>query len=258
MKSPCVILITGASSGIGEALARHYAAPGITLVLTGRNAERLEKVAADCRCNGAVVHPEIIDVCDAEAMRQWILSLDKTQNFDLVIANAGISGGTGLGGEDEAQVRSIFDTNVNGVFNTILPILPQMCARHRGQIAIVASLAGFSGWPGAPAYSASKGAVRLYGEALRGAVADEGVAINVVCPGFVVSRITDANHFNMPFLMPTNQAAKIISRGLSQNRGRIAFPWQTRIIVGILALLPYRAVFTILKKTPKKSAQNSP
>ncbi|HEY8189733.1 MAG TPA: SDR family NAD(P)-dependent oxidoreductase, partial [Micavibrio sp.] len=166
MKSPRKILITGASSGIGEALARHYAAPGATLALTGRNAERLENVAEICRAAGAAVHTGIIDVCDIETMRSWILARDAEQNLDLVIANAGISGGTGLKGEDESQVRAIFDANVNGVFNTILPILAPMCARGRGQIAIISSLAGFSGWPGAPAYGASKGAIRLYGEAL--------------------------------------------------------------------------------------------
>jgi short-subunit dehydrogenase len=257
MKFPRKILITGASSGIGEALARHYAAPEVTLALTGRNAERLENVAELCRAAGAVVHTGIIDVCDMEAMRGWILARDAEQNLDLVIANAGISGGTGLRGEDEAQVRAIFDTNVNGVFNTVLPILAPMCARGRGQIAVISSLAGFSGWPGAPAYGASKGAVRLYGEALREAVARQGVEINVVCPGFVESRMTDVNRYRMPFLMPADRAAKIISRRLERNQGRIAFPWPTYLIAGTMALLPFWIRSHILKKLPEKPARNS-
>ena len=256
MRSPGVILITGASSGIGEALACHYAAPGITLILTGRSAERLERVAESCRAAGAEVHSHIIDVRDAEAMRLWLLEMDARHNPDLVIANAGISGGTGLRGESESQARDIFETNVNGVLNTVLPILPGMCGRGRGQIAIMSSLAGFSGWPGAPAYGASKGAVLLYGEALRGAVAGQGVAVNVICPGFVESRMTDANQFPMPFLMPAGKAAAVIARGLARNRGIIAFPWQTFMIAGLIGLLPHRVRAYILKNLPEKSARD--
>ena len=129
----------------------------------------------------------------------------------------GISGGTGgaggdpsagpMQGESPAQARQIFDVNLGGVLNTLEPVLPAMLQRGRGQVAIISSLAAFRGWPGAPAYSASKGAVRFYGEALRGALHSSGVEINVVCPGFVVSRMTDVNQFPMPFLMSAEKAA---------------------------------------------------
>lgn len=254
MRNPHHILITGASSGIGAALALRYSAPGIVLVLSGRNAERLEDVAAACRAKGAVVQDRVIDVQDQSKMAAWIAEADQHYPLDLVIANAGISGGTAgvMHHEPMDQVRRIFDINLYGVLNTIEPVIPLMIARGRGQVAIISSLAGFRGWPGAPAYSASKGAVRFYGEALRGALRHTGVAVNVVCPGFIVSRMTDANQFSMPFLMDTDKAASIIVRGLSKNKGRIAFPWPTHAVSWLMSVLPDWLVQNILIQLPKK------
>jgi short-subunit dehydrogenase len=186
-------------------------------------------------------------------MQVWIAEADQKTPLDLVIANAGISGGSGAGGETAAQVRELFAVNLHGVLNTVLPALGLMSARGRGQIALMASLAGFNGWPGAPAYGASKGAVRLYGEALRGAMAGSGVQVNVICPGFVRSPMTDVNNYPMPFLMNTEKAARIIARGLSKNRGRIAFPGATYILTGCVASLPFFLMEKILKNTPRKN-----
>jgi short-subunit dehydrogenase len=254
MKNPRHILITGASSGIGAALALRYAAPGVFLALSGRNADRLKDVAVLCRAKGSIVFESLIDVKDAPAMVAWIEETDRQYPLDLVVANAGISGGTAgvMHHEPMDQVRQIFDTNLYGVINTIQPIIPRMINRGCGQVAIISSLAGFRGWPGAPAYSASKGAVRFYGEALRGALSHTGVAVNVICPGFVVSRMTDANQFPMPFLMDTDKAAAVIVGGLSRNRGRIAFPWPTHFASWFLSLLPDWLVQKILIQMPKK------
>lgn len=251
---PHSIMITGASSGIGEALALYYAAPGVTLFLSGRNDERLRAAAEACRQRGAMVEAQIVDVSQQGAMQDWINFANQKAPLDLVIANAGISGGTGDGGEDAAQVRQIFDVNVNGVLNTVLPCLPLMMARGRGQIALMSSLASFSGWPGAPAYGASKGAVRLYGEGLRGAVAGSGVRINVICPGFVESRMTAVNDYAMPFLIDSPKAARIIARGLLQNRGRVAFPWPSYAIAVFVTLLPRGLADKILANLPRKPA----
>jgi len=254
MKHPKSILITGASSGIGEALALHYAKAGVFLALSGRNAERLGHVADACRTRGAEVETVILSVTDEPGMDGWITRVDGMRPLDLVIANAGISGGTGgvMNGEPVAQARAIFDVNLIGVLNTLSPILPRMIARKAGQIAMISSLAAYRGFPGAPAYSASKGAVRFYGEALRGAVRDTGVKINVVCPGFVKSRMTDVNDFPMPFLMSAEKAANIIANGLIADRGRIAFPLPTQTGAWLLSVLPDSIAQRFLSRLPAK------
>lgn len=253
---PKNILITGASSGIGEALALYYAAPGIFLALSGRSEARLIAVADMCRAKGALVESVVLDVTDKTGMEAWIVRTDAARTLDLVIANAGISGGTGgaADGEPMSQVREIFDVNLNGVLNTVGPALPRMLQRNKGQIVFISSLAGFRGFPSAPAYSASKGAVRFYGEALRGALTRTGLRINVVCPGFVKSRITDANDFPMPGIMPGEKAAAIIAAGLAANRGRIVFPWPSHFGAWFLSVLPDGLCQKILQALPAKGA----
>lgn len=247
------VVVTGASSGIGEALSRHYAAPGVSLALTGRDGERLAAVAEACRAQGAAVATAGIDVADRAAMAAWLAEVDAAAPVDLCIANAGISAGTGRGGESADQVRRIFAVNVDGVFNTILPLLPAMLARGRGHLALMSSLASFRGFPGAPAYCASKATVRVYGEALRGEVADRGVGVSVVCPGYVVSRMTAANRFPMPFLMSADRAAAIIARGIARNRARIAFPFPTYAAAWLLGVLPPGLTDPLLRRAPKKA-----
>lgn len=249
MRDPRHILITGGSSGIGEALARAYAAPGISLALTGRDAARLEGVAAACRAAGATVTAGVVDVADRTAMRRWVESLDDARPLDLVIANAGIDGSNV---PEEERPYALFEVNVAGVFNTVLPALPRMRARRRGQIAIVSSLAGFRGMPGAVAYSASKAAVRAFGEGLRGRHAAEGVEISVVTPGFVRSRMTSGNRFSMPLLWPAERAAAHIKRKLARNRGRIAFPWRLYAAVWLMNVLPQGLVDRATARLPRK------
>jgi short-subunit dehydrogenase len=254
MRNPGSILITGASSGIGEALALHYAARGVFLALSGRNEERLEQVAAACRAKGALIEIAILDVSDRENMRDWIGDMDDTHPLDLVVANAGISGGTGgvMSGEPADQARRIFEVNIMGVVNTIEPVLPRMVERKRGQIALISSLAGFRGFPSAPAYSASKGMVRFYGEALRGSLQKTGVSVNVVMPGFVKSRMTDANDFPMPFLMDAARAAEIIAAGLARDKGRIVFPFLLHAGAWMGSVLPDWLAQKMLGKLPAK------
>ena len=251
-QSPASILITGASSGLGAALARSYAGPGVSLALTGRNAERLERTAAACRDAGATVRSRTLDVLEAERLATWMLEVNAAAPLDLVIANAGVSAGTGGGGEDEAQVRRMLRTNLDGVINTVLPAIGLMRPRGRGQIAIMSSLAAFRGFPGAPAYCASKAAVRVWGEALRGHLHDEGIGVSIICPGYIKTPMTQVNEFTMPLLMEAGDAARIIRRGLARNKARIAFPWRLYAAVWLISALPPALTDPLLRRLPKK------
>ncbi len=250
---PRSILITGGSSGLGAALARSYADSGVSLALTGRDSTRLAAVAADCRGAGAAVESTTVSVTDGPALAAWIAERDAAAPLDLIIANAGISAGTGGDGEGAAQARAIFDTNLTGVLNTVLPALEGMRARRRGQVAIMSSLASFRGFPGAPAYCASKAAVRVWGESLRSHLAAEGIGVTVICPGFVKSRMTAVNRFPMPMLMETEAAARTIRRGLARNKARIAFPWPLASLVWLIASLPPGLTDRLLARLPSKA-----
>ncbi len=241
MKSFTNIVITGASSGIGEALALDYAVPGAALALTGRDAARLEAVAAACRAKGATVVAGTVDVTDRERFLPWLEAFDDAHPVDLVIANAGISidkDNSSL--DDFSIIRKTLDVNINGVLNTVEPLLPRMMERKRGQIGIVSSLAGFIGLPYSASYNASKAAVRVWGESIRYVVKKDGIGVSVICPGFVVSRITAEAPFPMPFLMTSARASSIIRRGLALNRPRIAFPIGTKAAVWLGTTLPGR------------------
>lgn len=250
-------MITGASSGIGEALAVSYAPSVDTLLLTGRNADRLDAVAARCNELGANVLTSLTDVADRDGMRDLIRRWHGDTPIDLVIANAGISGRGSSSNDnddaDEEHTRDVFAVNLAGVINTVEPIVPLMRSEGGGQIAIMSSLAGFRGMPSAPAYAASKAAVRSWGEGLRGRLAENNIAVSVICPGFVESRITDQNEFSMPFFMDAPEAAEIIRRGLARNRGRIAFPFPMYFAVWLFATLPVMLTDWIAAKLPRKS-----
>jgi len=239
MQSFTSIVITGASSGIGEALALDYAGPGVALALTGRDTSRLQAVAAACRAKGAAVEAGQIDVADRAALGQWLAAVDDAHPVDLVIANAGISidkDNSSL--DDFSIVRRTLDVNVGGVLNTVEPLVGRMMARRRGQIAVVSSLAGYIGLPYSASYNASKAAVRVWGESIRYVLKKSGIGVSVICPGFVISRMTAQAPFKMPFLMTSERASKIIRAGLAHNKARIAFPLPTKAAVWFGMLLP--------------------
>src|SRR5262249_17512933 len=158
------VLITGASSGIGKALAFHYAREGSKLVLLGRDQSRLDMVAEECRKLGGSVQVNSLDVRNRAEMSTWIRQVDEATPVDLVIANAGVMAGTPPGGEIEPADAAYFlvETNVLGVLNTIQPLLPAMMSRRKGQIAIISSIAAFIPLPDSPSYCASKSAVLNY------------------------------------------------------------------------------------------------
>lgn len=248
------ILITGANSGIGRALALAYSNSNTNLFLCARNLEKLNEVARLCENKGAKVKVVKCDVKNEAEMQRIIDEIEAANQLDLVIANAGISAGTAGGTESMKQVKEIMATNIDGVLNLITPAIEKMKLRKSGQIAIVSSLAGFRGLPSSPAYSASKSAVRVYGEALRGNLKDYNIKVNVICPGYVKTPMTDVNQFYMPFIMDAQKAARIIKSGLEKNKSRIAFPFPFYFLVWLMTLLSPKITDPLFARLPKKSA----
>lgn len=249
---PKSVFITGASSGLGKALAFEYAQKGMTLHLCGRNQERLLQVAGICTEKGATVYTYLFDTNDEKASTKAVLQADKTKPLDLVIANAGVSGGVLGTPETDESIRQIMKTNIFGVLNTVLPALKCMQKRHKGQVALMASLAGFRGMASCPAYSASKNAVRAMGEALYGQQRPKGITITTICPGFIETPLTDKNQFFMPFLMKPEKAAKIIKTRLQKAPAVIAFPWIMAFGARLGSMLPGWIARPIFASLPKK------
>lgn len=231
------VLITGATSAIGSALAREYAASGVTLYLHGRNAERLQEVVADCQARGAQVVTTRLDVRDFTALRAWLMGLGA---LDLVIINAGMNTHIGPNGEPEPwdEVEALLEVNLKAAMVIVQAVLPAMRARGSGQIALISSLAGYFGLPVTPTYCATKAGLKAYGEALRGWLAPEGIRVNVVMPGYVKSPMCDDMPGPKPFLWPPERAAKAIRRGLTQDKARISFPFPLNWSTWWLAVLP--------------------
>lgn len=175
------ILITGGNSGLGEGLADAFAGEGVRLVLTARNEDRLLSVKAKCERKGATVITASIDVTDKRGMKQLIERMDNDHPFDLVIANAGVSAKT-MGATHDI-LEPMYNINVNGVMNTLTPIIPRMVQRQKGQIAIVSSVAGYAVLPDDYEYHTSKGAVRGIGEGMRAMLRKSNVGVSVICPG---------------------------------------------------------------------------
>ena len=249
---PTTVFITGASSGIGKALALRYAEAGRTLFLCGRNEERLNQVAEACRQKQSTVHTFLFDVRNQSETEEAIAAADKIAPIDLLIANAGVS--AGVLGMDETPVssRAIFETNIFGVINTVLPVAEKMKSRKKGQIAIISSLSGYRGMASCPAYSASKSCVKAWGEALWGTLKPHGIYVTTVCPGFIETPLTDKNRFKMPFLMKADKAADIIVRRLEHRPPIIAFPWIMAFGAWLGGMLPARIILPILGRLPKK------
>jgi short-subunit dehydrogenase len=221
-----VIVITGASSGLGAALARFYAGPGIVLGLIGRSEERLVLTAEACRALGAGVEIGVIDIADGPALEAWLGAFDAARPVDLLVANAGTSAGPdpASAGEPASLTLRQVEVNLAGAVHTIAPLVPLMCARGRGQIAVIASVAAYRGLPYSPGYCASKAGVRAYAEALRPRLARYGVGVTVACPGFFTSPMTDRWDGPTPFLLSGERAARRIKRGIDRGRRRIDFP----------------------------------
>lgn len=228
MRAPFgVVVITGASSGLGAALARAYAEPQVALALLGRDRQRLAATARACEAKGAMVSAATIEVTDASAMASWLSDFDRRRPVDLVVANAGTSAGPDPDSPSEGAEAVARQVGINllGAINTVEPLLPALCSRRRGRVAVIASIAAYRGLPYSPGYCASKAGLRAYAEALRPRLAQRGIGMTVVCPGFFASPMTDRFDGPTPFLLSSERAARIVKRGIDRGRRRIAFPW---------------------------------
>lgn len=237
---PRTVVITGASSGIGKALALHYARQAATLGLLGRNELRLSQTADDCQRLGGTVHVGNVDVRARSDMEQWLQKFDAGSPIDLLVANAGVMAGRGLdlSIESASDSFSLMETNILGVLNTVQPIIPRMMARGCGQIGIISSLAAFVPLPDAPSYSASKAAILNYGLALRDALRRSGIGVSVICPGYVLTPMMAQETGRKPFAIAPQQAADLIARGLQRNRPIVTFPFWFALITRLSGLLP--------------------
>jgi len=241
------ILITGATSAIGAALADAYAQPGVALFLHGRNEEKLTGTAERCRIKGAEVWTQCQDVRDFTGLQRWAEVLGP---LDLVIANAGLNTHIGPAGEPEPweAVEALLDVNLKAAMAVAQAVMPAMRARGSGQIAFVSSLAAYFGLPVTPAYCASKAGLKAYGEALRGWLGPEGIRVNVIMPGYVTSPMCDAMPGPKPFLWSPQRAARVIRRGLERDKARISFPFPLNLGVWFLAVLPADLSIRIVRR----------
>lgn len=234
------ILITGATGAIGGALARAYAAPGVHLVLHGRQEAVLEELTLQCEGAGASVEASSVPLENDQARDHWLNTLDSRYPLDLVIASAGAnSHPIGVGQlEDRHASSQLLELNLRIPICMTQTLAPRMVARGRGQLVLISSLAAWYGLPLTPTYSASKAGIKAYGEGLRGHLADQGVGITVVMPGYVSSAMCDAMPGPKPLLWSAERAARHIQRRLVRNPARISFPFPLNAGCWLLGALP--------------------
>ena len=247
------IFITGASSGIGESMARFYASQGVQLGLVARRADFLHRLADELEPRPAV-YP--LDVRDAAALKS--AATDFTDRFgvpDVVIANAGVSRGTLTEMADDLKVfQEVFDINVMGMVNTFHAFVEPMKQQKRGTLVGISSVAGFRGIPGGGAYSASKAAAIRYCESLRVELRSEGISVVTICPGYIKTPMTAVNKFKMPFLIDVDEAVVRFARAIDAKTSFTVIPWSMGVAARVLRVVPnwlYDRVFSRMPRKPR-------
>jgi len=248
--APSVAVITGASSGIGAAMAAALAQPGQRLGLVGRNPDRLAAVSSLCRRQGAECTVAHLDIRQP-ALSTFLQSFDREHPIDLLVLNAGILDGRRDGEviEDGATARSVLEVNLLAPMASLHAVLPAMRQRRRGTIAFVASLAAFVPLADAPAYSASKAALVSYGLAVRAALANEGINVVVACPGFVATAMSRCHIGHRPGEISASSAARAILDGVRRNRALVGFPFAAHWLSRLALFVPERFRYHRMSET---------
>ena len=245
------IFITGASTGIGEALARHYAGADTEIGLFARRHDLLEKLAASLPGRSAIYAADIADTAAVGAAAQDFLA--RFGAPDLVIANAGISIGTsGEDLQDIEKLRRVLDVNVAGLAATLAAFAPAMRAAGGGTLCGIASVAGLRGLPGAGAYSTSKAAAITWLESLRTEMAGSGVSVVTICPGYIDTPMTQVNKYPMPFMITAEDAARRFARAIAARRRLAVIPWQMALVSLLLRALPGWLYDRLAARAPRK------
>lgn len=249
------VFITGASSGLGEALAVYYAAKGAMLGLAARRGDLL--AALNGRLGGGHAC-YALDVADAPALHDAAADfIARCGAPDIVIANAGVSAGTLTEHEEDLAVfRRIMDINVYGMAATFAPFIPAMQAAGGSgrRLVGIASVAGIRGLPGAEAYSASKAAAIAYLESLRLEMRPSGIKVVTIAPGYIATPMTEINPYRMPFLLPADQAAERFAAAIARGSSYTVIPWQMGVVAKLLRALPnwlYDRLFTSAPRKPR-------
>jgi short-subunit dehydrogenase len=234
-----VAVITGASSGIGWALARTLAAEGCKVGLTARRREQLSTLAGQIEKAGGTAAIAIADVAERSQAVAAIHDLAaRLGPIDLLIANAGIGAPTTVEPFNVGDIEKQFRVNMLGIVYALEAVLPQMIQRRRGHVAAISSLAAYKGLPGESAYTSSKAAVNVFMDGLRVQLRSKGIAVTTICPGFVKTPMTEVNEFKMPWLLTADEAARRIVRALKRRRKVYNFPWQMAFLMKLLRWAP--------------------
>jgi len=231
------IVITGASSGLGEALAYHYASDNNQLVLIARREDRLNTVAHRCRAKGVQVETIVADVNDFERMRE-IGDVLVNKPIDRIILNAGVSVGHGGGVTPFEDFERLFKTNFLSIHALLEPIIPKLISQGFGEIVVISSLASLFTMPTSIAYSSSKRALNAYAEGLHYQLKPHGITVMTIMPGFIDSEMTQKNRFKMPFLMSTEAGIARITHAIERKKIRYAFPFRFALMIRIVSLFP--------------------
>lgn len=255
MPQPRSVFITGASSGIGRALALEYARQGARVGIAARRESELEQVARDIRALGATAFVYPLDVTNADAVRETVRKAEgDLRGLDMVIANAGI----GISGHASTltfdDLQRVMDVNVSGQMATLMAAMPIMVAQRRGHLVAITSLAGRRGLPGYGAYPASKAAMSAFLDTLRIDLSDSGVFVTDVRPGFIETPLVERHEHKLPFVMPVDKASRLIVKRLKRRPAAIEFPWQLAALATMGRMLPAKLFDPIARLIAKNSA----